>query len=117
MFESAELGHKTSKAVYDAEVPELREALLNTQFDLLQKGKFSVIILAGGVDGAGKGETVNLLNEWMDPRYIQAHAMGEKLTRSNVILRCGAFGAPCHPKARSAYFLALGTPRPSYSVY
>jgi polyphosphate:AMP phosphotransferase len=78
MFESAELGHKISKAVYEAEVPKLREALLNAQFDLLQKGKFSVIILAGGVDGAGKGETVNLINEWMDPRFIQAHAMGEK---------------------------------------
>jgi polyphosphate:AMP phosphotransferase len=78
MFESAELGHKISKSIYDAEVPKLREALLNAQFDLLKQGKFSVIILAGGVDGAGKGETINLLNEWMDPRYIQAHAMGEK---------------------------------------
>jgi polyphosphate:AMP phosphotransferase len=26
------------------------------------------------VDGAGKGETVNLLNEWMDPRHIHTHA-------------------------------------------
>ena len=24
--------------------------------------------------GAGKGETVNLLNEWMDPRHIHTHA-------------------------------------------
>ncbi len=29
------------------------------------------------MDGAGRGETVNLLNEWMDPRNIQVHAMGE----------------------------------------
>jgi len=78
MFESAELGHKIDKATYDKEVPALREALLNAQFDLSQKGKFPVVILVGGVDGAGKGETVNLLNEWMDPRYIQVHAMGEK---------------------------------------
>jgi thymidylate kinase len=26
-------------------------------------------VVIGGVDGAGKGETVNLLNEWMDPRH------------------------------------------------
>ncbi len=77
MFESAELGHKIDKATYDKEEPKLREALLNAQFDLAQKAKFPVIILVGGVDGAGKGETVNLLNEWMDPRHIQAHAMGE----------------------------------------
>ncbi len=77
MFESAELGHKIDKATYDAEVPKLREALLNVQFELGQKASFPVIILVGGVDGAGRGETVNLLNEWMDPRHIQTHGMGE----------------------------------------
>jgi polyphosphate:AMP phosphotransferase len=78
MFESAELGHRIEKSIYDAEVPQLREDLLNAQFDLAQNAKFPVIILAGGVDGAGKGETVNLLNAWMDPRHIQVHAMGER---------------------------------------
>lgn len=77
MFESAELGHKIDKAVFDAEVPKLREALLDAQFDLAQSAKFQVIILIGGVDGAGKGETVNLLNEWMDPRHIQTHAFSD----------------------------------------
>ena len=77
MFESAELGHKIDKTTYDAEVPKLREALLDMQFELAQKAKFPVIILIGGVDGAGRGETVNLLNEWMDPRYVQTHGMGE----------------------------------------
>jgi polyphosphate:AMP phosphotransferase len=75
MFESAELGHKITKADYDEEVPKLREALLNAQFDLAKQAKFPVIILVSGVDGAGKGETVNLLNAWMDPRHIQVHAM------------------------------------------
>jgi polyphosphate kinase 2 (PPK2 family) len=78
MFESAELGHKIDKATYDTEVPKLREDLLNAQFDLAQKAGVPVIILIGGVDGAGKGETVNLLNAWMDPRHIQTHAMGEQ---------------------------------------
>ncbi|MEO6976263.1 MAG: polyphosphate:AMP phosphotransferase [Gallionella sp.] len=78
MFESAELGHKIDKATYDADVPKLREDLLNAQFDLAQKTGFPVIVLIGGVDGAGKGETVNLLNAWMDPRHIQTHAMGEQ---------------------------------------
>lgn len=77
MFESAELGHKIDKATYDAEVPALREALLNAQFELAQKHAFPVIILVGGVDGAGKGETVNLLNAWMDPRHIEVHVMGD----------------------------------------
>lgn len=77
MFESAEVGHKVDKAVYAREEPKLREALLNAQFDLSQNGKFAVLILIGGVDGAGKGETVNLLNEWMDPRHIRTVAYGD----------------------------------------
>src|SRR5215469_2303931 len=77
MFESAELGHKVDKTTYDGAVPTLREALLNAQFDLFTAARFPVIVVIGGVDGAGKGETVNLLNEWMDPRHIHTHAFSE----------------------------------------
>jgi polyphosphate:AMP phosphotransferase len=77
MFEAAELGHEVDKATYDAEVPALREALLDAQYDLAQAAKFPVLIVIGGVDGAGKGETVNLLSEWMDPRHILTYAFGE----------------------------------------
>ncbi|BDU69934.1 polyphosphate:AMP phosphotransferase [Geothrix oryzae] len=76
MFESAELGHKVSKEVWDREVPALREALLDAQYDLAA-AKFPVVILVAGVDGAGKSETVNTLNEWMDPRHIQTHGLAE----------------------------------------
>ncbi|APR06141.1 polyphosphate:AMP phosphotransferase [Thauera chlorobenzoica] len=74
MFESAELGHCTTKEDYDAAVPGLRAELLDAQFDLLELGQFAVVVLINGVDGAGKSETVNLLNEWMDPRHIQSWA-------------------------------------------
>jgi AMP-polyphosphate phosphotransferase len=74
MFESAELGHKLSKGEYKRIEPRLRVDLLNAQYQLSQLGKFPVIVLISGVRGAGKGETVNLLNEWMDPRHIHTHA-------------------------------------------
>ena len=77
MFESAELGHTVDKDTYKDEVPKLREALLDVQFELAQKKPFPVILIVSGVNGAGKGETVNTLNFWMDPRSIHAHAMGE----------------------------------------
>jgi len=77
VFESAELGHSISKRTYAREVPKLREALLDAQYDLFQNGRFPVMVLIAGVDGAGKGETVNLLNEWMDPRHIRVAAFGE----------------------------------------
>ncbi len=77
MFESAELGHKISKEVFKKELPLVREALLDAQLDLLQAAKFPVVILLAGVDCAGKGETMNLLHEWMDPRHIESHAQRE----------------------------------------
>src|SRR3972149_6314782 len=77
MFEAAELGHKLSKGQYKRVEPKLRADLLDAQYDLSRNGTFPVIILISGVRGAGKGETVNLLNEWMDPRHIHTHAFPE----------------------------------------
>ncbi|MBI5258186.1 MAG: polyphosphate:AMP phosphotransferase [Burkholderiales bacterium] len=76
MFESANLQHAVPKAAYQREQATLRAALLNAQYDLKLDGRFPVLILIAGVEGAGKGETVNLLNEWMDPRHIQTSAFG-----------------------------------------
>ena len=75
MFESAELGHRVDKETFAAEAPKLREMLLDAQFDLAQSPRFPVVLLVGGVDGAGKSETVNLLNSWMDSRFIQTHGL------------------------------------------
>ena len=71
MFESAEIGHFIDKETYDNEVPALREALLEAQYELHQQKRSAVIVLINGIEGAGKGETVKLLNEWMDPRLIE----------------------------------------------
>lgn len=73
MFETAELGRKLSKAEYDEREPLLREQLLKVQRELAS-APFPVLILLNGVDGAGKGETANLLNEWLDARHLETHA-------------------------------------------
>ncbi len=77
MFESAELGHEIDKETYDKEVPALRQALLDAELELVDQKKFPVVVLIGGVDGSGKGDTVNVLSTWMDPRHLLTHAMGE----------------------------------------
>ena len=76
MFEAVELGHKVSKRTFKEQVPRLREALLDAQ-GRLRAGGFPVILVFGGVDGAGKGELANLLAEWMDPRWIVTRAYSE----------------------------------------
>ena len=78
MFESAKLKHHVDKAVYRREAPKLRQALLKAQYDLKQNGGFPVLIIIAGVEGAGKSETVNLLNEWMDPRHIVTTAFADR---------------------------------------
>ena len=77
MFETAELGHKIAKEEYEKEEPKLREALLTAQYELKDSAQFAVIVIVSGVEGAGKSETVNLLNAWMDPRLIETRAFGK----------------------------------------
>jgi polyphosphate:AMP phosphotransferase len=76
MFESAEIGHRIDKQDYKARLPVLRSALLDAQYELLKQARSPLVVLVNGVDGAGKGETVNLFNEWMDPRHIRTEAFG-----------------------------------------
>jgi polyphosphate kinase 2 (PPK2 family) len=73
MFRTAELGRQVSKTVYAKQFPALRLRLIGAQ-QRLRWANFPVIVVFAGVDGAGKGETVNLLNEWMDPRWIETRA-------------------------------------------
>ena len=74
MFESAEIGHKVGKHEFREGEEKLRTALLDVQYRLLESKAFSVVVLVDGVEGAGKGDTVNLLNKWLDPRHVEVRA-------------------------------------------
>lgn len=76
VFEVAELGHSVDKATYKEKSVLLRTQLLSVQ-DRLKSSPFPVIILISGVDGGGKGEVINRLNEWMDAHYMRTIAFGE----------------------------------------
>jgi polyphosphate:AMP phosphotransferase len=55
---------------FEAEATVLREALLDAQFDLAEGRRRAVLILLNGADGAGKGQVLNRLYEWLDPRTL-----------------------------------------------
>lgn len=76
MFETVEVGKKLGKKAYKEKLPPLREALLDAQFRL-RDANFSVVIVIAGAEGAGKGEVVNGLLEWLDQRGIETHAMSK----------------------------------------
>lgn len=73
MLKAAELGRTLSKEQYDAVLPGLRAAMLDAQARLRSAG-FSVVVVVGGVDGAGKSETVNALHEWFDARFLHSES-------------------------------------------
>mgnify|MGYP000072503051 CR=1 FL=1 len=76
MFRAAELGQTVSKKEYKARAPDIRRQLLEAQVLLSRTDDFSVMIDFAGVDGAGKGSTVNQLHGWMDTRLIATNAYG-----------------------------------------
>ena len=78
MFRTAELQRKLPKEDYREQVPRLREELLTAQMEL-RKADFPVVVVFAGVDGAGKGETVNQLHEWLDSRWLITRAFGEHI--------------------------------------
>jgi polyphosphate:AMP phosphotransferase len=104
MVEAAELGHKIDKTRYEQEAPPLRSALLDAQYEMLERKKSPLIILISGVDGAGKGETVNLLSEWMDPRHLQVHAMGKPTDEEDDRPRMWRFWRALPPRGKTGIF-------------
>ncbi|MDR2401704.1 MAG: polyphosphate:AMP phosphotransferase [Deferribacteraceae bacterium] len=70
MFELAEQNISIGKDEYNHRLNDLRIALFNTQRDMIEQ-KIPAVILVEGIPGAGRGELVNLLNEWMDARHIK----------------------------------------------
>lgn len=75
-FAEAEGDPTISKDAARPIVAELRSALLKAQYERLAKSDRSLLIVVAGIDGVGKGGTVNLINEWMDARHIRTLAFG-----------------------------------------
>ncbi len=73
MFETAELGRHISKKAFNEAEPVLQTQLLEAQ-RAIRAANIPVIILVSGVEGAGKGEVVNLLNTWLDARGVHTQA-------------------------------------------
>lgn len=74
MFEAAELGQAVADKEFKKRALALRQKLLEAQVLLSRRAGFSVMVDFAGVDGAGKGTTVNLLHSWMDTRLIKTNA-------------------------------------------
>ena len=104
MFEDAELGHAIDKDTYDARVPTLRSELLDAQFALKDQKAFPVLLLVGGVEGGGRGETVNALTSWLDPRHVEVNGMGHPSDEELERPRMWRFWRALPPRGRIGVF-------------
>jgi len=90
---------------FRAREPELRHALLEAQFNL-SRAERPLLIVFGGVDGAGKGESANILNAWMDPRGIRTHAYGRPTEVEGEMPRQWRYWRDLPPGGEVAVFLS-----------
>ncbi len=111
MFEAAELGHVLGKRGYDELEPKLRLELLGLQQKLRAAG-FPVIVVFAGVDGAGKSETVNLLNSWLDPRWTHTHAYAAPSDEERERPGFWRYWRDMPPKGKIGFFLSSWYSKP-----
>ncbi|MEI6557946.1 MAG: polyphosphate kinase [Rhodospirillaceae bacterium] len=104
MFRTAELGRRVSKEEFDAAAPALRIEILELQ-QKLRAADFPVIIVFGGVDGAGKNQTINLINEWMDPRWIVTRAYSAPSDEERERPEFWRYWRDLPPKGKTGLFL------------
>lgn len=106
MFESAELGESVSRSEFKERERELRSRLLILQYRLHELAAFPVMIDFAGVDGAGKGTTVNMLNTWMDPRFLRSIGYQKRTEEESARPRFWRYWRDMPPKGRIGLFLS-----------
>ncbi|HUR57746.1 MAG TPA: polyphosphate:AMP phosphotransferase [Opitutaceae bacterium] len=67
---------RMSKREYEAHVSKLRAGLVQMQVEL-QAAPFPVLLVIAGDVAAGKGDVVNILNGWLDPRGVETFGFHE----------------------------------------
>jgi polyphosphate:AMP phosphotransferase len=112
MFRTAELGSSIPKDEYCEQEPLLRQQLLDLQRELRELGRFPVVVVFAGVDGAGKAQTINLLNEWMDPRWLVTRAYDKPSDEERERPEFWRFWRDLPSKGRIGLFLSSWYSRP-----
>lgn len=108
MFDGAEKDPQLSDEEFSRLEEPLRIHLLNEQYRHLKIKDRALMIVVAGIDGAGKGETVNLLNEWLDPRHVRTLAFDDptKEEKSYPLVRRFWLGLP--PKGSVGIMFGAG---------
>lgn len=106
MFESAEhLGHHIDKDVHTRRRrPVCAPNCSTSSTKCWRRRRFPWSSLVSGVDGSGKGETINLLYSWMDPRHISTLAFAEPSDEERERLHVARYWRALPPKGKIGIF-------------
>ena len=102
MADSADLPQKLDVQSFKQLELELRQKLLSAQLEMIEKKAFSTLIVVDGLDGAGKGESVARLYEWMDARHLVCNAYGEPTDEARARPRLWQFWRDLPAKGETA---------------
>ena len=83
----------------------LRMDLLRLQ-DQIKSEDFSVVLVFAGAATAGKAEALDLLNEWMDPRWIVTRAYGSPSDEERERPEYWRYWRDLPPKGKIGLFLS-----------
>jgi polyphosphate:AMP phosphotransferase len=92
-----------TKKDYEARVPRLREQLVQLQVEL-KAAPFPVLLVVAGVAGAGRGELINTLNGWLDPRGVETVAFHTPTDEERERPFMWRFWRSLSPRGRMAIF-------------
>lgn len=112
MFKSLEIGRRIKGDEFDERSLALREQLMRAQLDLAKR-EYPLIIIVAGLDGAGKGELVHRINEWMDPRGIATNTFWEHSDEEESHPYFWRFWRKLPPRGETAIFLGSWYARPA----
>jgi polyphosphate:AMP phosphotransferase len=82
------------------------------QRQLLKIGNVPVLVVFAGVDGGGKGETVKVLNEWMDARWLINRAYREPSDEERERPEYWRYWRDLPPRGQIGLFLSSWYSRP-----
>src|SRR4051812_15897473 len=100
----ANRGKRMPKKEYEARLPLLRAELVQMQVEL-QRSPFPVLLVIAGDVAAGKGEVVNILNGWLDPRGVETVAFHDPTDEERERPPMWRFWRALPPRGRMAIYV------------
>ncbi len=112
MFQTAELGQSVTKSEFKKRELILRKQLLDLQRQVRINGSFPILVNFSGVSGAGKGTSTNLLNKWMDTRWITTQGYTQPASIEAQRPEFWRFWRDLPPRGQISIFLSGSYSRP-----